>query len=91
MMTKQKKPFFPKDKPKSWILYITSGLVGLLVGGPLAYAGGYFEIKYLKIIGTIIFATCWSIMLVMFFVFAFGQASGKYKKMEEKSWKEQEW
>ena len=90
-MIKQKKPFFPKDKPKSWILYITSCLLGLLVGGPIAFAGGYFGIKSIKIIGTIIFVSCWSTMFITFFVFVFGKASGKYKKMEERSWKEQVW
>jgi len=45
------KPFLPRDKPKSWIVFIICGLAGLLIAGPLMFSGIMFEIEALEFLG----------------------------------------
>ena len=91
MKKSEKKPFFPKDKPKSWVMGISSGLVALLIAGPVTILGVYLELSIVKTIGTTIFILCWVIFAVTWFVFAIGMLSGKYRNLQEKEWGEQIW
>ena len=88
---KNKDPFIPKDKPKSWVLFILCGSVCLLLAGPLIFVGMYYEIKPVQIIGTVIFMSCWLIAMVSGFVFLSGSSQGKYKNLKEESWNKQLW
>ena len=87
----QKKPFIPRDKPKSWCIGIISGLVGLLVAGPIMFAGAYLNFGFAKFVGMFIFVVCVLVFFLMWLVFMVGLASGKYKLVEDKNWKEQVW
>lgn len=90
-MNKNKKPFFPKDKPKSWVIGISSGLIGLLVAGPIMFLGIYIEVDLIKVLGTIMFVLCWAAFAIAWVVYALGLLSGKYRDLQEKEWSEQVW
>jgi hypothetical protein len=90
-MNKNKKPFFPKDKPKSWVIGISSGLIGLLVAGPTMFLGIYIDVNLIKVLGTIMFVLCWAAFAITWVVYALGLLSGKYRDLQEKEWSEQVW
>lgn len=91
MCIKKKKPFIPKDKPKSWVVGISSSLVGLLLAGPIMFLGSYLELSFIAAIGMAIFIICWVAFIVTWFVFAIGLFKGKYRNMQEREWGEQIW
>lgn len=84
------KPFIPRDKPKSWVVGILAGLVGLAVGlcGLIAAWAG---INWLESLAIFSFTVCWLVFAAMWFVFAFGQITGRYKNIQPKEWSEQLW
>ncbi len=86
-----KKPFIPRNKPKSWIIFICGGFIGLLVASPLAVLGIILNFWFLKVIGTVLFFACGCTMATMFVVGAINRFSGNWKKLEEKDWKDQVW
>ena len=87
----QRKSFIPRDKPKSWCVGIISALVGLLIAGPIMFAGAYLKIGLAKTFGTYIFVICVAIFFMMWLLFMSGLVTGRYKIVEEKDWKEQVW
>ena len=91
MSTHPKKPFIPRDKPKSWIIFICAGLIGLLVAGPIAIGGSILEIRLLGMIGVFLFFLCWAAMAVMFVVGFISKIFGHWKDLQEKDWKDQVW
>ena len=90
-MNKQKKSFFPKDKPKSWVIAVSSALMGLLLAVPVMLLGMYLEIDLVKAIGTIMFVLCWAVFAITSCVCAVGMLTGKYRNLKEKEWREQLW
>ena len=90
-ITKSNKQFIPRDKPKSWIIFICSGLVCLLVASPIAIGGSVLKIKFLQMTGIFLFDLCWSTMAVMFVVGIINRIIGRWKNIEEKDWKDQVW
>jgi hypothetical protein len=86
-----KKPFLPRDKPRSWIVAIICGLIGVLVAGPLAIAGITFEISALKEAGTLLFWCSWMVAISMGAVFLSKTIAGRYKSIEARDWSEQVW
>jgi hypothetical protein len=86
-----KKPFIPRDKPKSFILAIIAGLTGLLVAGPLMFAEYFWGLKMLAYIGKLLFVFSWTVGMVMGIVFASGLITGRYRNIEEKDWTHQIW
>ena len=90
-MERNKKPFFPKDKPKSWVVGVSSGLLALLVAGPIVMLGIYLEAALLKNFGITIFVLCWAAFMLSWVIFAVNGLSGKYRDIKEKEWNEQIW
>lgn len=86
-----KKSFLPRDKPKSWIVFVISMLVGLLVAGPLAIVGIVFQIGDLESAGRLLFICSWSVGVAMWFVFISHSIRGRYKNIKESNWSEQLW
>lgn len=87
----KRRPFIPKDKPKSWVVGISSALVGLLVAGPITFLGSYLGLTIITAFGAAIFVVCWVAFVVTWFIFAFGLLKGKYHNMQEREWGEQIW
>lgn len=87
----KEKPFIPRNKPKSWVVFILSCLFGLLVAGPIAILGASLAISSVKSLGVSLFMISWTIGMGSWLVFTFGLASGKYKNIQEAEWREQVW
>ena len=85
------KAFLPRNKPKSWVVAIICGLVGVLLAGPLAIAGLGLEIDVLLSAGTTLFWCCWIVGIAMGAVFLSRTIAGHYKGIEDRDWSEQLW
>jgi hypothetical protein len=88
---KIKKPFIPRNKPKSWVIFNLAGLCALLIVAPMMFASVYLKWKFLQFIGMALFICCWATGVAMWFVFFFGMITGKYKAIEERDWHDQLW
>ena len=90
-MAKHKKPFIPRDKPKSYVLCALSSLVMLFIATPLAALGIYNEITVLLWTGAIVFCMAWVTFVIMMFVHTSNSDKGNYDNIKEKKWSEQVW
>jgi hypothetical protein len=81
-------PFIPRDKPKSFVIFVSAGLVALLVCGPIAFLGAYFEFEPLRYLGFIGAFSCAAAMFVSWPVFMFGLLTGKYRELPQREWTE---
>lgn len=91
MKESNSKPFIPRNKPKSWVVFILACLMSLLVGGPLAILGAWLAVSTIKAIGIALLAGSLAIGIISWLVFMAGTVSGKYKNIQEATWKEQVW
>jgi hypothetical protein len=89
-MIKTRRPFIPRDKPKSWVISIFTGFVGL-VGGLIGMVGAGMKIELVYHIGIVIFVVCWVIAFPTSFFCAIRNISGHYSNIEEKDWEDQIW
>ena len=85
------KPFLPRDKPKSWIIFVISGLVGLLLAAPMAICGVVFQVDALRAVGTTLLWCFWAIGATMWLIYIFRSIAGRYKEIEERDWGQQVW
>jgi len=90
-MKKEKKPFIPKDMPKSAVVMIAAGLIALLLAGPFIFIGIFLEIIILLNVGKILFTVCVFLFFFMFVIFNVNHAKGKHQLIRERSWKNQVW
>ena len=86
-----RKPFIPRDKPKSWVIFVSAGLIGLLVAGPLVLLGDFLAWGWLIGLATLILVLCVFAGFVMWIIFAVGHVSGRYQGIGEKNWEDQVW
>ena len=86
-----KKPFIPQNKPKSWVIGVLSVLSAVLFAGPLVIAGVYYSLPKLESVGRAMFWLSWAIGVASWLIFMGKLVGGKYRGMQEKSWKEQIW
>ena len=86
-----RKPFLPRDKPRSWVLFILCCLTGLLVAGPLLLIGSVFEIRAIESFGRTLFWCCLITAALMWAVFMFRSAAGRYDRIVARDWKDQIW
>ena len=85
------KSFIPRDKPKSWVVFILAFLGGVFVGGPILMLAAMFELPILYSLANLVFVTAWATAAVMGCVFAIGMVTGKYVEIQERPWSEQVW
>jgi hypothetical protein len=83
-------PFFPTDKPRSWVIAVSSGLLGLLMG-LCAFGADWFEFQFLKTIFVYGFVACWVTLAIFGLILLVGLVSGKYQEIEPRPWSEQVW
>ena len=57
----------------------------------MSFLGGYFGVAIIDVIGRIFFAILCIVGFVSSLIFMSGITGGKYKGIQEKSWKEQLW
>jgi hypothetical protein len=79
--------FIPRDRPKSWVLMVSTDLLGLLVFAPFALLVD----RWLHWIGLAGCIVCWGISAAMWFVYRVGSGSGRYVSLQPRPWKEQVW
>jgi hypothetical protein len=91
MKTSSKKPFIPRNKPKSWVIGVLAGLSGLLFAAPVLVVGSYFGFHFLYYIGKFLFLTCWFIFALMWVLGFVQLIRGKYRNIGEKDWEDQVW
>lgn len=83
--------FIPRKKPKSWIVIIICGLVGVLIAGPLAVFGEVLQVEGFKRVGIFLFWGCWIVAVPMSFIYLYRLATGYYKGISDRDWKDQFW
>ncbi len=82
--------FFPDDKPRSWVVAISAGLLGLLMG-LIACGATWAEYEIIKNVAVTAFVACWTAFAVCGVVLLVGQVSGRYQNIEPRPWREQVW
>jgi hypothetical protein len=88
---KTKRSFIPRDKPKSWVLGILALLAGLFVAVPIVLAGHYLHLGFIKGLGTFLFAFCAITFFCMWVIGLVKALTGRYRRIEERDWKDQTW
>ena len=83
--------FLPRDKPKSWVVTIICGLIGVLVAGPLAVIGNVLQIEGLALAGTWIFWGSWLTAAPVSLFYICRLSTGHYKDIENRDWGDQVW
>lgn len=90
LKVRERRPFIPRDKPKSGVIFILACLVGLAIG-LVGFAAAWAGISWLKSIFMLLFFTCWLVAAASWFVLMFGMLTGRYRNMQPKEWREQLW
>jgi hypothetical protein len=85
-----KKPFIPLDKPKSWVVCICAGLIGMAIG-LVGFLFAWLGFKIIQAIAIGFFVLCWATFAASWLVFAFRLVSGRYVNLQSKPWSEQIW
>ncbi len=88
---KTRRPFIPRNKPKSWVLMILAVLTGLFVAAPIMLAGHYLHLGFIKGLGTFLFGFCVITFFLMWGIGLVKALTGKYRCIEERDWKDQTW
>lgn len=83
-------PFIPNDKPRSWVVSVCAGLIGLAVG-LIAFIATWLDLPALKSIAFTAFVLSWAALAVFGLVFLVRLFSGRYGNVESRPWKEQVW
>lgn len=91
IMETKVKPFIPRDKPRSWVVFILSVLTGLLLASPMMFIGRYLYLELISSVGEFIFSVCWTTGFIFLSVFIFSMLSGKYRNITEQDWGKQRW
>jgi hypothetical protein len=86
----EKKPFIPRDKPKSWVVFVLSALLGLAFG-LCVFAAASYGWPIAKAFFIAGFAACWALGAFAGLICGIGMATGRYGNLQEKPWREQVW
>lgn len=90
-ITKMSEPFIPRDKPRSWVIAICSGLICLLGFGPLLFISAYFDVSWLFQVSSLGATLCVVTFFVMWAIFVPRLLLGHYKQLEPQDWSSQLW
>jgi hypothetical protein len=90
-MTALTKFLFPRDKPKSSVLFALAILAGYLVAGPIALFGFWLNLAYVANFGMALFALFLVLGFVMGFFHFTGRLTGRYRGITSRPWREQLW
>ena len=74
--------FIPRDKPKSWVVFVLSALLGLAFGlcAFIAAVYGWPTVKGIFIAG---FVICWAVGAIASVICGIGMAIGRYGDLQE--------
>jgi hypothetical protein len=85
-----RKPFIPRDKPKSWVLLTLTCLSGLGVG-VLMFVAYWLELPRVAELLRIVFICCWVVGAICAAGFLVNLVRGKYHNLRSLPWAEQQW
>jgi hypothetical protein len=85
----EKKPFIPRDKPRSWVVFMLSALLGLAFG-LCAFAAASCGWPIAKAIFIAGFAVCWAVAALAGVTCGIGMATGRYGNLREEPWRERQ-
>ena len=85
-----KKPFITRNKPKSWVVCICAGLIGMAIG-LIGFIFAWLGFKTIQAITIGFFVFCLFTFATSWLVFAFRLVSGRYINLQSKPWSEQIW
>lgn len=85
------RPLIPRDRPKSFVISVIAGCVGILIAAPAVYAGRFLKLHYVALFGGYLLLTCQVIFAVMWIIFMIGKLTGRYDRVTEKEWRQQLW
>lgn len=88
--SEQRHFYFLRRWPKLAVLFVAAALTGIGIGALGALAASFGLSSALPIL-TLLFVLAWGVAAVTLVVFAFRAASGMYRSIEAKPWKEQIW
>ncbi len=86
----ERKSFIPRDKPKSWVVFVVSALLGLAFGLS-AFAAAAYDLPIVKAIFIAGFVACWAVVAVAGVTCGIGMATGRYADLQERPWQDQVW
>jgi len=84
------RPFIPRDKPKSWVIFVLSALCGLGFG-LVAFVSASQGWSVAKAIGIAGFSLCWLSAAIAGINCGIGMLTGKYGHLQERAWRDQVW
>jgi len=90
MPSKNGEPFFPKDKPRSWVIGVSTGLLTVPLG-VIAFLAGYLKWTVLFYLLRFLFVCCALVTAVMVAIFQVNSFSGRYNDFQSSSWKDRPW
>lgn len=82
--------FFPRNRPRFWVVGATAWLLGFIVG-LIGFGVATLDLVWLQIPLMAVFALCWLVGVVCWFGYVHGIFSGRYRGITEKPWREQVW
>jgi len=86
----RRQPFFPKDKPRSWIIGVSAVLAGLGFGC-LGFLGVFLDWSPLFYLGGALFVLCWLVGFPMIVLFNIRLVAGHYRGLGNTSWEQRPW
>ncbi len=89
-MNNKRKPFIPKNLPKSLVISYLSLLIGLGFG-VIGFISGFLDLIVIKNICAITFICSVIVFLVSYIFHTERTVRGKYSNIESKDWKDQIW
>lgn len=84
------RPFIPRDKPRPWIVFVLAVIVELGFG-LVSIVGAWLKIEPLYRLGYASLISAWAVGVVAFITLCIGAASGRYRNLAERDWKDQVW
>ena len=81
------KNIIPRDKPKSWVIQMFAGFVGLL-SALTGFAAAWASIAWLESVATFFFVVCWLVFAATWLVSIHSLLTGRHRNMKPREWKD---
>lgn len=90
MESRRTKPFFPDDKPRTWVIGVSAGIISVIVG-TAAFLAKMSALDVLATMLRLVSISCGAVMLSMMVVFNLKLLLGQYKTIHPSKWKDKPW
>ena len=82
--------FIPRDKPKSWVIAVVACMTGFGIG-VVAFLLALNGLPVAMDVARPMFLFCWAVGAAAGVSFLLGLFTGRYRRVEEKPWRDQIW